>query len=72
MAHELGKGFVTPQDLSRFILALFFNLMGTGFKCVARMSLANLSFTFFLALFTFIDAEFNFLQVGALLSGVES
>lgn len=64
---------MTPQDLSGFTLVPFSDLMGMGFMCVAWVSSFNLYFlTSFLVLSISTKAEFYFLQVGTLLSSIES
>lgn len=50
-----------PQDLCRFALTLFFDLMGMGFECAAWVSSTNLLFISFLSLFTFINVVYDFL-----------
>lgn len=51
---------MTPQDLSSFALALFLDLIGMDFKCVAWVSSTDLPFISFLSLFTLIDTKYDF------------
>lgn len=61
IARELGRGLVMPKDLSGFTLALFSNLIGIGFECIAWISSANLPFASFLYLFTLTNIKYDFL-----------